>query len=66
MTAHQLGLLLHHLADEISLMRLGRLPRPPETARRRVPGDAVDACRDADYACRFAAHAVDACRDAAQ
>ena len=41
-------------------------PRPQETARRRVPGDAVDACRDADYASRFAAHAVDASRDAAQ
>ena len=36
-------------------------PRPQETARRRVPGDAVDACRDADYAC----HAVDASRFAA-
>ncbi len=36
-------------------------PRPQETARRRVPGDAVDACRDTDYAC----HAVDASRFAA-
>ena len=26
-------------------------PRPRETSRRRVPGDAVDACRDADDAC---------------
>ena len=36
-------------------------PRPQETARRRVPGDAIDACRDTDYAC----HAVDASRFAA-
>ena len=41
-------------------------PRAPDTAHRRVPGDAVDACWDADDAGRFAAHAVDACRNAAQ
>ena len=40
--------------------------RAPDAAHRRVPDDAVDACRDADDACRFAAHAVDAYRDAAQ